>query len=398
MSDQSYVTVNGFSCTRCALKVANIGPWVASVDFTDAPDVAGAVTLQIGTLSLKGTIVNTQDGTFGSGRRSRIVGGAAGWRKLVTPKGYHSDAGVRAQLVASDVAREVGETLGGFVPSAERLGTDYVRQAGPAVQTLEDAIGVGVAWWVDYNGVTQAGPRPAAPVAASAYELLAYDPRGRVATLALEDPAAVVVGSELSERLDSVQTVREFELVVDADKLRVKAWMGGAEGEAGRLAALLRGIIRRATDGQVNGTYRYRVVRMAPDGRVELQAVRRVVGLPDILPISQWPGASGVHSELTPGAVVLVNFIEGDRTMPVVVHYPGKDSQGFSPVSMDIGDVGGSPAARLGDAVEVLLPPATLNGTAIISGVPTPITGVLSFLMPKAEGQVTSGSAKVRIA
>lgn len=394
MSDASFVTVNGSACTRAVLLVANIGPWIAEVDFNDAPDVSGAVTLKIGTLTLSGTVVPEQDGTFGASRRSRIVGGAGGWRKAVVAKAYHSDAGVKAKVVAEDAAREVGETLGGYVPLADRLGVDYVRQAGPASRTLEDSIGVSVAWWVDYAGVTQVGPRPTTLVPASAYELLAYDPRARVATLNVTDPTAVVVGSELSERLDSVQTVREFELRVDADKIRIKAWMGGGEGEAGRLAALLRGIVKRATDGQVQGKYRYRVVRMAVDGRVELQAVRRVVGLPDILPVSQWPGVAGVHAELTPGAVVLVEFIEGDRTLPIITHYPGKDGQGFAPVSLVIGGPAGPPAARQGDSVEVLLPPAQFAGT--INGLTA--TGIVSWLAPKADGTITAGSGKVSVA
>src|SRR4051812_36109455 len=120
MSDTSFVTVNGFSCRRCILRVANVGPWVADVDFDDKPGVVGAVTLQINQLQLQGTIVPEQDGTFAGARESRIVGGAGGWRNPVTAKGYHSDAGVRAQVVASDAAREVGETLGSFVPAAER--------------------------------------------------------------------------------------------------------------------------------------------------------------------------------------------------------------------------------------------------------------------------------------
>jgi hypothetical protein len=40
----------------------------------------------------------------------------------------------------------------------------------PASAVLEDVLGEGVAWWVDYDGVTQAGPRPAAELDAEAYE------------------------------------------------------------------------------------------------------------------------------------------------------------------------------------------------------------------------------------
>lgn len=390
----TFVSVDGHRVTRFRLTVGNVGPWQAECDFEDVPTLASRVTIAVGKFTLSGSVVPSQDGTFGLARRTRIVAGGAGWGRDVTAKAYHNDAGVKARLIAEDAAREVGETLGSFVPVAERVGNDYVRQVGPASRTLEDSIGPNIAWWVDFDGVTQVGSRPGVELDASAYEVLSYDPRTRIATLAVDDPGAVVVGSELSERLDGLQTVREYELRVDADSMRVVAWMGGSEGEPGRLAAILRSIIKRASDNLINGLFRYRVVRMAVDGRVELQAVRRVVGLPDILPVSQWPGVAGVHAELAPGTVVLVQFIEGNRTLPIVTHYVGKDGTDFVPVSLVIGGADGAPAARLGDAVEVLLPPATLNGT--LSG--APITGVISFLLPKAEGKITAGSAKVRIA
>lgn len=396
---EPFVTVDGHRVTTLRLVVGNVGPWYAECDFEDAPTLSPRTTIKVGGLVLSGSVVPSQDGTFGQTRRTRIVAGAGGWGHDVTAKAYHNDAGVKARLLAEDAAREVGETLGGFVPVAERVGADYVRQVGPASRTLEDAIGPSVPWWVDYDGVTQVGPRPGVELDAGSYEVLAYDPRTRIATLTIDDPGAVRVGSELSERLDGLQTVREFELHVDADSMRVVAWMGGSEGEPGRLAAILRAIIKRSTDGQVSGLYRYRVVRMAVDGRVELQAVRRVVGLPDILPVSQWPGVAGVHAELSPGSIVLVTFIEGNRTLPIITHYSGKDGTGFAPASIVIGDADGPPAARLGDAVEVLLPPATLNGTIIIgTAPPAPITGVISFLLPKGEGTITAGSHKVKIA
>jgi len=390
----TFVTVDGHRVSSLRLIVANYGPWHAECDFEDDPALSGRVTITVGARKLAGTVVPSQTGVFGQQTRARIVAGNAAWGATLTPKAYHNDAGVKARLVAEDAAREIGETLGTFVPIAERVGNDYVRQEAPASRALEDVIGPSVAWWVDFDGVTQVGPRPGVELDASAYEVLAYDPRTRIATLSVDDPGAIVVGSQLSERLEGVQTVREYELHVDGDAMRVVAWMGGSEGEPGRLAAILRSLIKRATDGQVNGSYRYRVVRMAADGRVELQAVRRVVGLPDILPVSQWPGVAGCHAELTPGTIVLVQFAEGDRTLPVITHFVGKDQPGFVPVSLVIGGPTGQPAARQGDSVEVLLPPAQFVGT--IGG--SPATGVVSWLAPKADGTITGGSGKVKVA
>jgi hypothetical protein len=85
-------------------------------------------------------------------------------------------------------------------------------------------------------------------------------------------------------------------------------------------------------------------VRMSAD-RVELQIVNRALGLPDILPISQWPGAAGVWAQLQPGALVLVQFIDGDPSQPIVTHYEPKGGAGFRPVEMHLcaGSTGASP-------------------------------------------------------
>lgn len=392
MTADLYAAVNGHRVTHCTLTVSNVGPWHAEVDFEAEPDLAGRVTLAIGDLKLSGTIDASASGTFGLQRRARILAGAGGWGSEIGAKSYHNDGGVKARNVAEDAARAVGETIGTFVPRAERIGRDYARQTGPASVALEDVIG-GVPWWLDYEGVTHVGIRASVPIESSAYEVLAYDPRDRIATLAVDDPGAVRIGSVISERLDEPQTVRSLELRVTPEELRVIAWCGGSETSRERLTGLLRAIARRANEDRLFGAYRYRVVRMNAE-RVELQAVRKLPGLPDLLPLSMWPGIAGAHAELAPGAEVLVSFLEGDRAQPIVTHFAGADGQGFEPVRLHLGGTSGAPAARQGDAVEVLLPPAMFAGT--IGG--SPASGVLTFTASKMLGTITAGSGKVRIA
>lgn len=395
-SKDTYAAINGQRCTSVVLTVGNVGPWHADCDLEGDPDLSGRVELAVGTLKLSGTVDPRTSDAYGLQRRVRVVGGAGGWGAPVDPKAYANDAGVKARTVAEDVARAVGETIGDFVPRDERVGKAYVRQVGPASRTLEDVLG-GVAWWVDYAGVTRAGPRPAVTAPAASYQVLAYDPRDRIVTLGVDDPGAVGIGSVLSERLEAPVTVRSLELRVTAGELRVLAWCGGGESAYGQVTGLLRSIAQRATDRQLHGLYRYRVTRMAGD-RVELQAVKRIVGLPDLLPISMWPGIAGAHAEIAPSAEVLVSFIEGDRAQPVVLHFAGKDGTGFVPERLTLGGVDGANAARLGDAVEVLLLPTVASGTMMMPTGPTPFTAVLTYVTSKALGIITAGSAKVRIA
>lgn len=394
---EAFASVDGQGLTAVRLTVANTGPWFAECEFEGAPPVqpGARAALDIGDMRLVGTVSLTYAGTHGERRKCSIVAGGNGWGQPLAAKSYHNDAGVKARLIAEDAARAVGETLGVFVPASERLAADYVRQAGRATRALEDAAGVGVPWFVDFAGVTQIGPRPAVPLDATRYEVLAYDPRLRLVTLTADQLGAVVIGSVLSEGLDAPQTVREYEISVSGAEVRVKAWCGGADASRGHLADLLTGIATAATDRRLTGLYRYRVVRMAGD-RAELQAARKSAGLPDIIPVSIWPGVPGVAVTLTPGTAVLVAFIEGDRTMPVVTHFAGPGGDQFVPVGITIGgpDGSGQPAARSGDSVEVLLPPGVFTGS--IGGVPA--QGVVSWLIGKTLGTILTGSAKVDIA
>ena len=223
------------------------------------------------------------------------------------------------------------------------------------------------------------------------------------------NPASIGIGSIISERLDGPQTVREYEIAIDkGGPLRMLAWTGGDGTQSGRLASLMRAIAERATDGRLVGKYRYRVVRMASDGRVELQAVRRGAGLPDVLPVSMWPGVAGVHAELTPSAEVLVEFIEGDRTQPIITHFAGKDGAGFVPVELVL--CGGTQAvARQGDLVQsggvgaalILTPVSGPSPPALLPGVPYLVSFSVDPLAvgPTAAplyGAVSTGSSKVR--
>lgn len=354
----AFANVNGETVINAVLHVPNIGPWWAEVVFETAPELSGQVTLAFGALELTGTISPDHDGTFSEQRRSRIVGGASGWGSVVEAKHYHNDSGVGAQRVAQDAAREVGETIGAFNVSETSLGVDYVRSAGLASIALENAI-KGTAWHVDYEGNTNVGERDTSEANANDYQVLDFDPREGMATLAVDDLTTIGVGSVISEGLDSDETISALRVEVSIDSVRVFAWTGGTLGARGRIAGALRGIVKRVNDDRLFGKYRYRVVQMSGD-RVELQAVRQAAGLPDILPVSMTPGVAGAHVKLAGGSVVLVEFIEGDRSLPIISAFAGKDGTGHEPSELDfsvtatmrLGSDSASEGVPLGDSLK----------------------------------------------
>lgn len=325
------LSVNGEPLLSATVRVPNFGAWWADVVFQDAPDIDGAVTLKIGDLELTGTLDPQQNASFASQRRARILAGAGGWGTLLPARHYHNDAGVQALTIASDAAREAGETLGAFAPEAAALGADYVRTSGPASRVLEDAIG-SAAWWVGFDGQTRIGARAGSTPTARDYTVLDVEPSESLATLAVSDAASVSIGAVLTEGLDAPLTVRELEIVASAESLRVIVWGSDVEPR-GRLASILRSIVARSTDDRVFGRIRYRVVS-ASGGRLALQVVKAGTGAPDLVSIATKPGIPGAASVPALSSIVLVEFIEGDPELPIVSGYAGEVEEGHEAQSL----------------------------------------------------------------
>jgi hypothetical protein len=392
----AYATAGGKPIERATVHVPYQGPWFADVSWLDAaPDVGdGAITLTIGSASFVGTIDPAQSGVFGEKRSARIVAGANGWQRSIEARGYANDAGVKASTVAADAANAAKERLGSFSGGADRLGAHYTRESGAASRTLEDAAR-GASWWVDYSGVTHVGTRPNVPAPGS-YTLLSYDPRSNLAVLSVDSVDAVTIGSALvdADRLPSPVTVRQMEISVAPNALRVTVWCG-VRGES-FLTETLRSIVGRLTDQRLTGKYRYRVVQQN-GAAVDLQWVKRTtVGVepPDMLRVPMAPGVSGSHARLTNGCIVYVEFVGGMRDDPLITAFEGRGNAASVPSMLELGGEGGQPVARQGDTVTFPLPPFVFNGT--VGGLPA--TGVMICATGQTTGLITVGSSKVKVA
>jgi hypothetical protein len=236
-------------------------------------------------------------------------------------------------LVAEDAARAAGETLGTFAPQAERLGPHYVLSAGLARRVLEDAIGHGL-WWVDYEGITHvAAERPTAEAADEDYRVLDYDPLERVVTIEILDPRAISVGSRLTQGLDEPQVVRELDLMASPAGLRLEVWTGA--GRYGRADTQVFVAHRRYSERYLFGSWRYRVIAMN-DHKLDARPVRRDRGLPELVAVELSPGIPGADVQLEEGSEVLVEFVEGDRALPRVVAFAGRDQDTWTPAVLTL--------------------------------------------------------------
>lgn len=148
-----------------------------------------------------------------------------------------------------------------------------------------------------------------------------------------------------------------------------------------------------------HGLYEYRIAKAYPATgttvAVDLQATDDTValGLADIPKVTPWAGLAGSAPSVTPGARVLVAFINGSPARPFVVAWAPFGDAGWLPAAMridvaaggvvTIGDPNGSPkkAARDGDAA----PAGGLTGTTA--------AGPVTFTYVDAFGNVTTGPA-----
>ncbi|NIP89659.1 MAG: hypothetical protein GWO21_12160 [Gammaproteobacteria bacterium] len=375
------VSIGGVRVLHARLHVPRMGAWFLDAALESDQDLSSAqqitITLPDGEHVLRGTV--QRGGSFALHGGVRIVGGAAAWGQDVARKAYANDAGVKAATVISDLASELGETLGTVEPSRASLGTHWAREAGPAGKQLEAAAGT-TPWWVDFDGVTHVAARDSRDAPPESYSVLEHDPVSRWVTLGVDSLEGIAPGRVLRAGLDEPVTIGALELVISPDSARAHVWYGGAGANA--VAGALASVIEHVVGQRLHGSYRYRVVQMSGN-RADLQVVRQAPGLPDMVRVPQW-SAPGYHAELAKGAEVLVMFADGDRGFPVVTHAVGKDGSGHVPVSVQIAG-GGRKVARQGDLVQcggagticTLMP---LSGAgappnnAIVAGVPVVIS------------------------
>lgn len=153
--------------------------------------------------------------------------------------------------------------------------------------------------------------------------------------------------------------------------------MGGGRVK-GKLLETVKALVRELTAHTAyHAPVRYRVVQVGPDGRLSLQIVRKASGFPDVLPVQLQAGMPGGKGKPALGSIVLVQFIEGDPTMPIVTHFARPDDAAFVPTEaaldasalLELGKSadtvkladGVLPVVRVGDAVQA----GPFSGTAV---------------------------------
>jgi hypothetical protein len=388
------LTVNGITASAMTWLAPWNGVWSADVVITGDVVPSGRVVIATTEgVALVGSVDPKHSGAFGEKRVVRVLGGGAGWGKLVRPQHYHSDVGVPLSVVATTTAAEVGEIVTVLSPSV--VGTDYVRVRDDDVPASQIFEGAGVDWWVGLDGVTKVGVRlPVAPH--PSLQVLDWDPSTNTMSFScdlLVEPGTVIADGRFGTRI-----VREVEAVVSGGSVTGTLWVADSQPEPGasvsELVDSISAIANASTRAKYSRFYEYRVIAMAGD-RVQLQSVSKAAdGVPDILPVSVWAGSSGYRAKLRPGSRVLAGFRGGDASKPFVAFYEPPEGDGWRPVELEVDAVAKLTLGEQALAVQIgagLFPMALMTTTfaAWIAGVTAAFAALGVVLTPPTDAAST---------
>lgn len=348
-------SVEGTSVARLTMSVPAWGTWWADVDLTEAVELFGVVEVKIADVIASGAVVS---GGVADGRAAyRIVGGRGGWGKEIGEQSYNDDLGVKASKVLTDAANAAGEVIAD-VPTT-RLARHFARAKGLASSVLH--LLAPQAWYTDFEGVTRFGARPETTYTGNGSRTR-ISKAARVVEIATEEIAALVPGVIV----DDSPAATDVEYVLDDKRLTARVYYGATTTR--RLSALAKIVEALDPNRKYRGVFEFRVVLQIGD-RVHLQPVRAATGLPVLMFVPVRPGMPGMKATYTPGARVLVAFVDSDPSRPCVIAHDEVGTPGWMPLFLDFGDTDLRPIAKVGD-------PIVGGGGGVIGAAPTPNTRI----------------------
>lgn len=367
------ITLSGHSVVSARVMLPTWGVWWAEVTLTEGADLEGPVVLSLEGLALAGSVMS--GGVYAGAARYRIAGGAGGWGRVLPPKSYANDAGVKASTIIADAAAACGEMVDVSPLAGVSVGPAYVREGGPAGRVLEAVAPRG--WYVGEDGVTRIGRRPRTAVTADV-AVLDCDLASGVVRVDAPDLGQLVPGAVV-EGVEAVDVVHE----AANGGVVTTIYGAGIASTSRRLAALSRLLEQLDPARRFRGVYEYRVVTQEGE-RLSLQPVRVSLGMPDLRRVLVRPGIAGARCEVELGARVLVAFVDADRARPVVVGFEDAEGSGFAPRALYLGGLddladpltAAGRVVRYGDQVTIPVVGASAVGAIALDPTATSVSRV----------------------
>lgn len=374
-------TLNGIRALKVVLDIPWVGVWVANVEL-DAEVILPLVpmlanetpaVLIVGDQTLIGTIDPKGSSTFGDKASARVVGGRNGWGKTVPALHFNNPGGaLLSSLVIATTGVSVGEAA--VDPSPILLGENYARIEGPASSVFGARD-----WFVDLTtgtAIVASWPTlPANPLTTSVLDFDMGDKRAVLSSDSIVLPGTILADTRFNGKTYTVRSTRQ---IFDGSGNSCEAWCGDATGD--RLVTVIGNIV--SSFGALAGmkTYLYRFVSGPSEGKLILQGI--TPGAPDLNPIDQWTGVSGIQSRILPATEIVVGFAGGDVTQPFIVSY--------SPLGVPLGvDIAGGafplvPAPWATALVAALAAFASGLNPTTLAAQATALTTALGLLPPSA--------------
>jgi len=315
MSD---ATLNGQPVIRADHKQPYAGAWTAEIELDADSRPLGAALLVLLGRTWQGTVIAdlsdsalALSGDSGGWFRCRIVGGAGGLQKPVTPTEWSQ--GALVQTVLTYILGAGGEV------QAATISTDLLGKVLPqwsiSTSTVGEALSafaetLGIIWRVLDDGTIWLGTPSPQPVTAPDYILTDINPEMGAAEMDLNDSSLAV-----DQIIDGL-TIRQVIYSWTPDKMRaLVTYSPGPVNSLFRLFGMWLARVKldnfRAVPGRINSQNSDQTVQFQPDDS-RYSPLRRVAirtGLPDTeitigansRAVAAWEGAS-------PTAPVLVNF------------------------------------------------------------------------------------------
>jgi hypothetical protein len=177
-------------------------------------------------------------------------------------------------------------------------------------------------------------------------------------------------------------TIRDVDQTFDANGSHVEAWC--SVNPVSRFQEAFTIACRKAVDSAHLKVYQYRFVQAAGTSDLALQAI--TPGAPDLNPIHQWAGLSGLNTKFAPSTVILVGFTGDTPPQPYIASFSPLatpleiDFKASTKASIDAPevDIGASGQVNLGGGATAL--------------VPAPWADALKIALTALAGSLTTGT------
>ncbi len=325
----SQVTVNGVNVLAGSIVMPLRGVWTADL-VIDQPDGTGfdaGTSVSIvseGGLTFTGTVAVDRSGDFLDAVHVRVLGGAGGMAKELSPRGY-VQPGAFVRDVLNGIAGDTGEVLSADISPA-LLGTNlsawntFQQPASEGVNVLISIVQSDAVWRITADGkllvVTDSWPSKSFD-----FEIINHDPAERTYHLGVD-------GFEIAPGMDveNVGKVARVEHVIGTNgHSRSHVWTQIEDNDRGTLDAVTKIVQQQTSHIDYFTLYDAKIVSQSVDlTTVDLQPGD--TRLPGLSKVPLRLGIPGASAQVTPGGFIRLGWDRGNPSMPYAALWQGGET------------------------------------------------------------------------